>query len=171
MAFYPGAGLDVTPIVLYPHIKNWYYMDSQPDSEFGSAGSSGRPSFIPRLGKIMHQIGFECIVHTDHSLLFQNATTNRTVTYYINATFPKALEYCYLPCTTLVLCGYSMPDRPPHFFAKWTQIICNNKTNYDEMKSDWHNATVSTIVWDENTEEFLDEHRTEAYITHYATIQ
>ena len=40
-AFYPGAGLVFSPVILFPEIKTWYYLDSQPASEFGSKISPG----------------------------------------------------------------------------------------------------------------------------------
>lgn len=168
-AFYPGAGLDITPIILFPHITEWYYMDSQPRSECGSVNDPGceQKDFLVRLKQVMTQIGMECLVHTHHSLFFIHPTTHCKVTYYINSVFPLALEYCYLPCTTLVACGFRMSPRPPLFMSKFTHIICNNKTNYDEFQSEWVHATISTIVWDE---ECLDENRTIEFVTTHTKV-
>lgn len=172
VAFYPGAGLDITPIVLFPQITEWYYMDSQPMSEFGSLIFPGceRPFFIDRLKKIMGQIGMECMIHTDHFLFFLHPTTKCKVTYYINASFPEALKYCYLPCTVLVACGYNMEHRPSHFMERWSHIITNNKTFTDEWLPEWKHAHVSTIVWDEVEDEFLLENRTREFISQHTRI-
>ena len=35
-AFYPGAGTDIVPPIVFRSIKHWTYMDSQPRSEFGN---------------------------------------------------------------------------------------------------------------------------------------
>ncbi len=171
VAFYPGAGLDIAPIVLFPHITEWYYMDSQPMSEFGSTIFEGceRPRFIERLKTIMGQIGMECMVHTEHSLFFTHPHTQCKVTYYINAVFPKALEYCYLPCNVLVACGYSMSPCPPHFMARWTHIITNDHTDTDEWMPEWKHARVTTIVWDVE-DHFLDENQTVEFITKHARL-
>ena len=171
-AFYPGAGLDIAPIVLFPHITEWYYMDSQPMSEFGSVVFTGcdRPRFIDQLKKIMTQIGLECMVHTEHFLFFLHPSTQCKVTYYINAVFPQALEYCYLPCTIFVACGYSLEHRPPRFMERWTRIITNNKTYNDDLLQEWAHAHVSTIVWDDVEEEFLDENRTREFITCHSKV-
>ncbi len=172
-AFYPGAGLDITPIVLREDIKDWYYMDSQPMSEFGSLILPGyeRPNFTMRLKKIMSQIGMNCMSETQHSLFFFNPNTKCKVTYYINSVFPKALDYCYLPCTIFVACGYSLDGRPPHFMKHFSQIICNNKTYYDDaFLKECEHAEISTIKWDDVEEYFLDENRTREFIMQHTKI-
>ena len=171
-AFYPGAGLDIAPIVLFPHIKEWYYMDSQPVSEFGSTIFPGceRPRFIERLKNIMGQIGMDCMLHTDHFLLFLHPKTQCKVTYYVNAVFPKALEYCYLPCNVFVACGFDLKHRPPQFMSRWTHIITNNKTYNEDWMQEWKHAQVSTIVWDEVEDEFLDENRKVEFIMKHTRI-
>jgi hypothetical protein len=162
MAFYPGAGLDISPIVLFPEIRHWYYMDSQPMSEFGKIISE-KPLFVPRLGKIMHQIGFECIVHSPKKLVFGDST-DKTVTYYINSVFPDDYYSNYLPCSTLVHCGFKM-NMLPEFYKKWDSIICNNKSEHS-------NECINKmeIVWDDS-EYWLDENQTTEFITKHATVK
>jgi hypothetical protein len=50
-AFYPGAGIDIFPLIMFRSIKKWIYMDSQPKSEFGNIefNGCGRPKFIEQL--------------------------------------------------------------------------------------------------------------------------
>ena len=60
-AFYPGAGTDIVPPIVFRSIKHWTYMDSQPRSEVGNDFYKGfsRPQFIPTLITVMNQNGFE----------------------------------------------------------------------------------------------------------------
>ena len=60
-AFYPGAGLDIFPLIMFRNIKKWIYMDSQPRSEFGDNFYEGfaRPKFIEKLKQIMEQNEFK----------------------------------------------------------------------------------------------------------------
>ena len=59
-AFYPGAGTDVVPIVMFPYITSWLLLDSQPKSEFGAKLDPGfeRPKFLSDLDQVLKKIGF-----------------------------------------------------------------------------------------------------------------
>jgi hypothetical protein len=137
-------------------------MDSRPMADGSRVNDT--PDFLERVKRVMSHIGMVCLVHTQHSLFFIHPTTHCKVTYYINAVFPKALEYCYVPCTILVVCGLGRSRCPPQLMSKWTHIICDNKTTDGELVSDWAHATISTIVWDTvkdgdiNTREFIIRH-------------
>ena len=60
-AFYPGAGLDIFPMVMLEDIALWICMDSQPNSEFGLNMHAGleRPRFVDQLKQTMKQNNFE----------------------------------------------------------------------------------------------------------------
>ena len=47
-AIYVGAGTDILPLLCYPNIKKWIYIDSQPNNEFGPeyVEEFSRPYFI-----------------------------------------------------------------------------------------------------------------------------
>jgi hypothetical protein len=54
--------------------------------------------------------------------------------------------------------------------GRWTHIITSDKTYHDDWMSEWRHAQVSTIVWDEVEDEFLDENRKVEFITKHARI-
>jgi len=181
---YVGAGLDITPIVLFPK-NNHYLMDSQPMSEFGNDIAPGyeRPNFLARLDQVMSQIGLKKIgmetletplatASRKAPLKITYASDHQRVTYFANAVFPDALSLIPVPCSVLVVCGFSLTGRAPDFLAKWRHIICSSKTGYDGMSDEWGDTPISTIVWDDEVEnEFLIENRTPEFIKRHTTIE
>ena len=57
-AIYVGAGTDILPLLCYPNIKKWIYIDSQPNNEFG-------PEYVevfrPCISLMMLSINFSCL--------------------------------------------------------------------------------------------------------------
>ena len=112
-ALYIGAGTDTDPITKFPDIKTFYYVDCQPNSEFGVNYSPGfaRPKFIPNLNKKMTDIGMKFINSIDDIRTYSNG--DQTVHYYTNTSIPehndriKLLEY-----DTLIVAGH----HPHHLF-------------------------------------------------------
>ena len=89
VALYIGAGIDVDPITKCPDINTFYYVDSQPNSEFGVKYNSGfvRPNFIPDLNKKMFDIG---MIFTGRTKNLRTYTNNiHTVNYYTNTSIPE----------------------------------------------------------------------------------
>lgn len=111
IALYIGAGTDIEPITKCPEIKTFYYVDCQPNSEFGVRYDLGfvRPNFIPDLNKEMTKIGMEFIDTVDNIRTYSNG--DQTVHYYTNTAIPehndriKSLEY-----DTLIVAGHH-----PHY--------------------------------------------------------
>ena len=79
-AFYPGAGTDLAPPVLFPEIKTWYYMDSQPRSEYGDTVILYRPTFLDQLNQIMRQCGFERLAVTNNLYTYFSPLPNKPFT-------------------------------------------------------------------------------------------
>ena len=133
-AFYPGAGTDLTPVVLFPEIKTWHYMDSQPQSEYGDTVILYRPKFLDKLNQTMKQCGFK-MKEVDHNLItYYSYDTEQTIYYEINTNFPKAWDHVRHKGSTLVLCGYDMESCgpiPPSFFSSYSHIITDNLTCED----------------------------------------
>jgi len=149
VAFYPGAGLDVAPFILFPEIADWYCMDSQPWSEFGAKPGYERPHFLARLDQVMGQIGMKKIEQppdTNTDIVVFESEQQR-VTYFINSVFPDALVRVPPACNVLVACGFSLTDKAPDFLAKWPHIICNNRTHYADWVTEWKPEKISIIEW------------------------
>ena len=90
-AFYPGAGTDLTPVVLFPEIKTWYYMDSQPQSEHGDVVLY-RPKFLNQLDQAMQRCGFKMKEVENHFLTYFSSETEQTIYYETSTVFPKAWD-------------------------------------------------------------------------------
>ena len=87
-ALYVGAGTDILPVIMYQDIKDFYYIDSQPASEFGTLGFADktfyRANFLSNLSKVMHNNNFKIREETHNYLRYYNPTTEQNIHYYIN---------------------------------------------------------------------------------------
>jgi hypothetical protein len=128
-AFYPGAGTDIVPPVLFRSIKNWLYMDSQPNSEFGEG--LYKTTFIPRLLTIMLQNEFELKEINGDAYTFYNRDHDQTISYETNTLFPDDLKEKHRQCKTLVLIGYPLKDKPPDFVSSYDTIITDSLSRPD----------------------------------------
>jgi hypothetical protein len=133
-AFYPGAGTNLAPPVLFPEIKTWYYMDSQPQSEYGDRAILYRPKFLNHLDQTMNQCGFKKKEVDRNLLTYFSSDTEQSIYYEINTNFPAAWDPVKHAGSTLVLCGYDMESSgpiPPSFFSSYLNIITDNLTSED----------------------------------------
>ena len=131
-AFYPGAGTDIRPPILFRNIKIWIYMDSQPKSDFGNElGTGYRTNFISRMLTIMIQNEFELqSVETD-IYTFYNRDHDQKIIYETNSVFPEDLRYRHRECDTLVLIGYSLTNPPNDFVSSYSHIITDSISRTD----------------------------------------
>ena len=176
-AFYPGAGTDLTPVVLFPEIKTWYYMDSQPQSEYGDTVILYRPKFLNQLDQTMNQCGFK-MKEVDHNLItYYSYDTEQTIYYEINTNFPTAWDPVRHKGFTLVLCGYDMESSgsiPPSFFSSYSHIITDNLTDKDVWtKNILPTHTLSRINYPKegSFEYWLIEQQTSENIRTFVSIQ
>ena len=130
IAFYPGAGTDLSPPLLFPEIKTWWYMDSQPQSEYGDV-ILYRPKFLNQLNQTMNQCGFELLQVEDTLRTYFSLSTDQTIYYETSTVFPKAWDPSKHAGSTLVLCGYDMESYGPSFFSSYSHIITDNLTCED----------------------------------------
>ena len=154
-AFYPGAGLDVFPLIMFRSIKEWIYMDSQPRSEFGDNLYEGfeRPKFIEQLKQIMEQNGFLLSIIDSDTYVFYNSEYSQLVQYETNSVFPSSLQQRHYECDTIVLCGFDLGDCKKDFINKYSNIITNN-ISYHDLTDEYLLLTkqVSTMIIDKEWE-------------------
>lgn len=172
-AYYPGAGADIVPPIIFRSIKTWYYMDSQPNSEFGNDMYEGfyRPRFIPKLLQIMKQNDFEFIKKKKDVYTFYNQAYDQTIIYETNSVFPLAIQPYHRACNSLVLCGYKLTNPPTDFISSYPHIITDTRTGHSESDEKLLlSKDVSTMVYDEMWEYWKDINRTTSNIMHYVKI-
>jgi len=128
-AFYPGAGTDIVPPVLFRSIKKWLYMDSQPNSEFGEGVYKTR--FIPTLLTIMLQNEFELKAINGDTYTFYNREHDQTINYETNTLFPDDLKSKHRECQTLVLIGYPLKNTPSDLVSSYSHIITDSLSRPD----------------------------------------
>lgn len=143
-AFYPGAGTDLAPPVLFPTIKSWYYLDSQPRSEYGSYPIISRPTFIKSLDQTMTQCDFELSEVKGDLRIYYSPSTQQTIYYETNTNFPEDWNPTKHKADALVLCGYDIQSNTSSdvttFFSSYSHIITDNLT----CGSVWKNDILST---------------------------
>jgi hypothetical protein len=173
-AFYPGAGTDLVPPVLFPNIKTWWYMDSQPHSEYGDTVILCRPTFINQLNQIMNQCGFQLHAADGTLRIYYSPSTEQTIYYETNTNFPGSWDPAKHVGTTLVLCGYDIENDgtialPSSFFVSYPIIITNNITCasvWTKYVSPFH--AISVIEYPDDVEYWRIENSTKEAFQKYS---
>ena len=94
-AVYIGAGIDINPPIYLKNINNFYYFDSQPNSEFGlhkyildnGINAFERPNFIFELDLIMKTNDFNLNNIINNYRLYINK--EQKIHYYTNIAIPE----------------------------------------------------------------------------------
>ena len=116
-ALYIGAGADMAPVRLFPAIKNFVYIDSQPQSPYGTldydTGRFYNGDFIRDVIGAAEEEGF-ILKRISGSYLEFVAEPDRKLRYFTNTSFPEHLgpahRIAIAECDTLILAGFC-PDR------------------------------------------------------------
>ena len=154
-AVYVGAGLDIVPILVLRHIKQFIYIDSQPFSEFGTHVYTnkyesfdatvntrqnheennlfGRPTFKERFEQLMKQNNFIVQSETKYCWIYKN-DYGQVIKYHVSCAFPEFLteeiKKDISECNTLILCGHFPNNRILSLMYEPKYIICNCHTVY-----------------------------------------
>jgi hypothetical protein len=172
-AFYPGAGRDIIPFLMFPGITDWICIDSLPNSEYGyDHADYAHPKFIENLTKIMEQNGFIVKCIDGDTYTFCNQESNQTVRYETNSNFPNCLQQRHYDCDTLVLCGFDIGEKKYDFINKYSNIITNNITYCDsEDEPLLLSKKVSTIIIDNEWEYWEYKNHFPDIIKKYVTVE
>lgn len=142
-AIYVGAGTDILPLLLFPTIREWIYMDSLPRSEWGTLPSTPSTTFLPLLHSLLQASGWVQQTPKDAKepkdrLVYQNPITKQRLTYFINTACPEELteehRRLFAAADTLVLIGHD-----PAFLdmlPSCIHLITNLHTTYDRTLCD-----------------------------------
>ena len=144
-AIYVGAGTDILPLLLFPTIREWIYMDSLPRSEWGTLPSTPSTTFLPLLHSLLRDNGWiqqtpkepNAAKEPKDRIVYQNPITKQRLTYFINTACPEELtedhRRLFATADTLVLIGHDpvILDMLPHI-----HLITNLHTTYDRTLCD-----------------------------------
>ena len=141
-AIYVGAGSDILPLLCYPDVKEWIYIDSQPNNEFGPeyVKEFSRPYFINDIINKFFMFEFEInkLVNKKDFIEFINFKTNQIIKYYFNIYLPDNIDKVknvIQEWDTLIVAGHH-PDscimdykrrNYPSTFIGFTQTIYRNE--------------------------------------------
>jgi hypothetical protein len=159
-AFYPDAGTDLAPPVLFPEIKTWRYMDCQP-----------RSHFLDDLNQTMTQCGFDLQKVEGDLRIYFSPSTEQTIYYETNTVFPDGWDSMRHKGDTLVLCGYDIDKEPmpPHFFSSYSHIITNDLIS--ESIWEQHPHPISIIHYAKKWPHWRIEQKTTAHFHQYSSIE
>jgi hypothetical protein len=177
-AFYPGAGTDLAPPILFPAIKTWYYMDSQPRSEYGAYPILSRPTFIKRLDQTMTQCDFELSEVKGDLRTYYSPSTQQTIYYETNTNFPEDWNPTKHKADALVLCGYDIQGQECRdlttFFSSYPHIITDNLTCGSVWKNDilsTHTISQMNYPKDDSFSYWITEQETSANFRKYVSVE
>ena len=173
-AVYIGAGTDILPALLFPSLKEFIFIDSQPFSEHGThtyhvegekyisthdvlkkdrfENLFSRPLFLPSLEKVMNQNNFKSVQSTPDYILYQNNLTNQTIKYYYSCSFPEYLDNDIISdiksCNTIIVCGHHPNKVILDYLQSPTYLIGNSRTVYkiDSDDEDYEKSVIKSIL-------------------------
>jgi len=149
IALYVGAGKHIYPITDLPHIKTFYYLDSQPKSEYGinKYGSDGfkkklgkRPKFIKQLNTAMEKLDMRLTSVDSNVRVYSNETQN--IYYYTNIAIPELYNEIKKPIenfNTLIISGYHPDSIILDATTKKIHLILYQDTCYGEFDENPNN--------------------------------
>lgn len=128
-ATYIGAGLDLRPIILFPLIDTFIYIDSMPISPYGTLSYDDEQfyndSFCNNLIQLMFNYKFTIIKQSTNYIEFNNG--KKILKYYLNTAFPQHLTDNIIAdinkCDTLILCGFCPNKKIIELMPKLSCII------------------------------------------------
>ena len=144
-AVYIGAGMDVIPILLFKHIKNFIYVDSQPLTEFGSTElrpEYERSDFPFRFYQIMNRLGFIRTFNENTNLQqYAHPKTGTCVKYFMSERFPSHLSdelvKTIQDANILISCGHNPSEKILELMRPGRKVfIGDNQTYYDSDKDE-----------------------------------
>lgn len=142
IALYVGAGTDSNPITDLPYIKTFYYLDSQPKSEYGiqnyvlveNKKKFGiRPYFIKDLDTEMDSYNMKLTSVDSNLRVYSNDT--QTIYYYTNIAIPELYNEIKKPIenfNTLIISGYDPDSIILDATTKKIHLILYQDTCYGE---------------------------------------
>lgn len=138
-AFYPGAGTDLVPPLLFPEIKTWYYMDSRPH---GCCSS-----FLRQLDRAMRTAGFDHQGTEGNRLTYSSG--DQTIYYDTRSVFPDAwdrLQHANMKYNTLVLSHEMENELPVGFLSSYAHMISYSTSPPSWRARLYHSHTLSEIT-------------------------
>lgn len=150
---YIGAGLDIIPIIVLSEINKFIFVDSQPQSPYGTFDYDTKrfynSSFCDDLIKIMANNSFSVTNHTDKCIEFKNADI--ILKYYISVSFPEHLYKELVgdigECDTLMLAGFCPHKVILDIMPKLETIVGNCHTCYTNSYDDDTDQQISVFEY------------------------
>lgn len=153
-AAYVGAGHDIIPIIVMPHIAEFIYIDSRPQTEYGvllpNRSEFYDKSFVPRLERVLQNNNFALTVRQPNYLEFTNSS--QVLKYHINTTFPKInddVKAQLAECEHLIVCGHDPDKSILKFMPNLKNIWCNTHTVYNMPEKEYSEKELNASTFRE----------------------
>jgi hypothetical protein len=141
---YIGAGLDIIPLIVLNHIKEYIYIDSRPQSEYGMLyyddKTMYRKTFISELKNILKNNNYKLKIETKNYLEYTN--NDKTLKYHISTAFPEMitdeLKNTFNKSENLMIAGFD-PNKKiiTEFMPNLKNIYTNMHTCFDSYVDDY----------------------------------
>ena len=144
IALYVGAGDHIYPITDLPHINTFYYLDSQPNSEYGfktdafdgtKISNGERLDFIAILDTKMAEFGIQLTTVVGNLRMYSN--NEQHIYYYTNTAIPELYEEiktAFENYNTLIISGFSTDSIILDATNKPIHLILYQDTCYGEFE-------------------------------------
>ena len=180
-AIYLGAGCDIRPLKNYKNIKQFYYFDSQPYSEFGIKQSKewndgkwtgrftngfSRPNFIPTLNKTMKNYNMKLVNVSDNIRVYSNG--DQTVYYHTNTAIPEHYEKIKNTIRnfdTLIVAGHD----PDSIFLDATRkkihfIGCENTSFHNDKNDSYGPENKNSVIYKMHNDNIQNKFKSFSYL-------
>lgn len=150
---YIGCGSDFEPVIRFPEIKEFYYIDSLPRSqngwsEYGTRLLS-RPNYVFEFKRNIPPEFYKINIDESYPDVYHDCKNKRTIYHYYNLPFPwttkiftyhvskhdiELLKFYISNATHLAVCGHSPHSEILDLLPKKFTLITNNNTFYPIRK-------------------------------------
>lgn len=139
---YIGPNTDIIPIILLHDIKEFIYIDSLPQTEYGmylfEKGELYQHTFLSQLEKLLTNNNFKSVQKKTNYLEYIN-DSNQTLKYFINTPFPDKItdeiKKEIYDSENLMVAGYDPNKIILKLMPNLKNIYCNIHTVYEEFDS------------------------------------
>lgn len=154
-AVYIGAGTDCIPLLMLNDIQEFIYIDSQPQTEYGTmeyeSGHFYRPAFLPELCHILQSLEFEPVKRSSSYFEYKSAT-RQVLKYYLSTAFPEMLNAeikAHLESSdALILSGFDPHKCILSLMPNLKTIYCTDKSVYDDKEYESETEKQASVFYE-----------------------
>lgn len=139
VGIYPGCADDIKPIILFPNIQLFIYIDTNPHGNNGYFSS--KKEFIFSITSKLSRLGFILFSHINNIIIFKNL--NRFLIYFYNTSIENALKNNILKNILnqkifLISIGFCIHKKFLSIFKNTFYLITSSETYISNSENTYH---------------------------------